>query len=276
MTIRSDAGGTIAIVTFSGLTAVVAAGVILLGADMSTAQEAKTKLKSKSGYEYLEKSTRQMQDDDFANPGFFFVEAGEEAWRKVVGKAGKSCASCHGAAAQSMRGVGARYPAWNKALQKVVNIEHRINRCRTAHMKAPALRYESDTLLALTTWVRHQSRGLPVQVSIKGQASAAFKRGRTFWFKRRGLFDLSCAHCHDDKAGKRLRAEIISQGQINGFPTYKLKWQKIGSSHRQFRRCNRLARSVPFAFGSQSYVDLELYLAWRGSGLKVETPSVRP
>jgi len=250
--------------------------IIFIHAENSVAQGAKAGSKSKSGYEYLEKSTRGMQDDDFANPGFFFVEAGEEAWNKIVGKTGKSCASCHGGSAKKMRGVGARYPVWNRALNKVINVEQRINRCRTVHMKAPALKYESDALLALTTWVRHQSRGLPLQVSIAGKASAAFKRGKAFWFKRRGLFDLSCAHCHDDKAGKRLRAEIVSQGQINGFPTYKLKWQKVGSSHRQFRRCNRLARSVPFAFGSQSYVDLELYLAWRGRGLTVETPSVRP
>jgi len=143
-------------------------------------------------------------------------------------------------------------------------------------MKARPLAYESDELLSLTTWVRHQSRGMPVKTDISGLAAPAFSRGKAFWFRRRGLFDISCSQCHDDKAGLRLRAEIISEGQINGFPAYKLKWQKIGSSHRQFRRCNRLARSIPYAFGSQTYVDLELFLAWRGSGLMVETPAVRP
>lgn len=232
--------------------------------------------KPKSGYAYLERATRQMQDDDFANPGFFFVDAGAELWRRVAGKAGKSCAGCHKAAARSMKGVGARYPAYDQALGKVINLEQRINRCRREQMKADPLPWESDGLLSLTTYVRHQSRGLPVNVSVQGQAAQSLRRGKAFWFRRRGLFDIACSHCHDDSAGRRLRAEIVSQGQTNGFPAYKLKWQKVGSAHRQFRRCNRLARSTPYPFGAQAYVDLELYLAWRGMGLKVETPAVRP
>ena len=34
---------------------------------------------------------------------------------------------------------------------------------------------------------------------------------------------LSCNQCHDDKVGLILRAEKISQGQINGFPSYLFK-----------------------------------------------------
>ena len=244
----------------------VFAGLVFMVPLTGGAAQDKAKAKPKSGYSYLERTTRQMQDDDFANPGFFFVEAGEEHWRKVVGTAGKSCASCHKTAA-SMKGVGARYPTYDPAAGRVVNLEQRINRCRTDKMKAPALRYESDMLLSLTTFVRHQSRGMAVNVAIGKKAAPSFTRGKTFWFKRRGLFDISCSHCHDGKAGRRLRAEIISEGQINGFPAYKLKWQKVGSTHRQFRRCNRLARSTPYPFGAQAYVDLELYLAWRGRGL---------
>lgn len=251
-------------------------GIAAMVETPTLAQNAVEKSKGKSGYDYLEKSTKRMQDDDFANPGFFAVEAGGELWRKPDGKAGKSCSSCHRTAAKSMRGVGARYPAWDEALNKVINLEQRINRCRVRHMKAAPLKYEGDGLLSLTAWVRHQSRGMPVNVKIGGPSKASYQRGKAFWFRRRGLFDVSCAQCHDQKAGLRLRAEIVSEGQINGFPAYKLKWQKVGSSHRQFRRCNRLARSVPFAFGSQNYVDLELYVAWRGRSLKVETPAVRP
>ena len=260
----------------SRVPAVLALLVVTLTFPDTGATQQKERPNARSGYHYLERTTRRMQDDDFANPGFFFVEAGQERWTKAEGKAGKSCASCHGSATRSMKGVGARYPAWDAGFGRVINLEQRINHCRTARMQAAALPYESDGLLALTTFVRHQSRGMPVAVTVTGPAKAAFERGRAFWFRRRGLFDLSCSHCHDDKAGRRLRAEIVSEGQTNGFPAYKLKWQKAGSSHRQFQRCNRLARSVPFALGSRDYVDLELFLAWRGRGLKVETPAVRP
>ncbi|MCY4238976.1 MAG: sulfur oxidation c-type cytochrome SoxA [Rhodospirillaceae bacterium] len=262
-----------------GLLSKVAVGITATVIFMDTkvqAQETVKKKQAKSGYDYLEKPTRRIQDDDFANPGFFFVEAGSELWRKTVGVTEKSCAYCHGEAAKTMREAATRYPAWNSVLGRVINLEQRINHCRVRHMKARPLTYESDELLSLTTWVRHQSRGMPVKVDISGLAAPAFSRGKAFWFRPRGLFDVSCSQCHDDKAGLRLRAEIVSEGQTNGFPAYKLKWQKIGSSHRQFRRCNQLARSIPYAFGSQTYVDLELFLAWRGRGLKIETPAVRP
>jgi sulfur-oxidizing protein SoxA len=236
----------------------------------------KAKHVTKSGYAYLEPETKRIQDDDFSNPGFFWIDQGKELWRKVVGAAGKSCASCHTVGSVRMKDAATSYPKYARARGKLINLEQRINLCRTQHMKAPKLKYESDALLALTAYVRYQGRGLPVHVRIDGPARPFFEKGKAAYFRRRGLYDLSCHQCHDNKAGRKLRAETVSQGQINGFPAYKLKWQKLGSVHRQFRRCNRLARSVPYPYGSNDYVNLELYVAWRGTGLKVESPSVRP
>ena len=81
-----------------------------------------------------------------------------------AGAAGKSCADCHGDARDSMKGVAARYPAFDKALGRPVNLEQRINLCRT---RAPAGAAASPTrasdLLALTAYVatpvaRHADR----------------------------------------------------------------------------------------------------------------------
>jgi sulfur-oxidizing protein SoxA len=72
-----------------------------------------------------------------------------------------------------------------------------------------------------------------------------------------------------------IRANLLSQGQSNGFPTYRLKWQKPGSIHRRFRGCNKQVRAQPYAYGSDEYTNLELFLAWKGRGLPVETPAVR-
>jgi sulfur-oxidizing protein SoxA len=42
-----------------------------------------------------------------------------------------------------------------------------------------------------------------------------------------------------------------------------------------FEWCNTSVRAEPYPLGSDEYVDLELYLAWRGRGLPVETPAIR-
>ena len=229
----------------------------------------------RTGYTYSTPETRAMQDDDFDNPAFLWVDEGEALWNKKEGKAGKSCASCHDNASASMRGVGARYPVYNKKLGKMQNLEQRINRERTEKMQAKPFKYESKQLLGLTMFVRNQSKDMPMSVSIDGPAIPFFDKGKKFYFQRRGQLDMACANCHVDNPGNMIRANRLSQGQSNGFPLYRLKWQKPGSLHRRFRGCNKQVRAKPYGYGSDEYVNLELYLAWRGRGLPVETPAVR-
>ncbi len=228
-----------------------------------------------SGYKYATKDTQALQDDEMQNPGMLWVDTGEELWSTVDGEAGKSCESCHNDASESMKVAGVSYPKYKDDLGKLQNLEQRINQCRTENMKAKAWKWESNKLLSMTTYVRHQSRGMPVQVAIDGPAKPFFEAGKKFYYQRRGLLDMACKHCHEDNEGNKIRANILTQGQLNGFPTYRLKWQKVGSSHRRFRGCNKQVRATPYKNGADEYVNLELYVAWRGRGLGVETPAVR-
>ncbi len=228
-----------------------------------------------SGYKYAATDTQAMQDDEFSNPGMAWHDTGQELWSKVEGDAGKSCASCHGDDASSMKGVGARYPILDEKRGKLVNIENRINMCRTENMKAKPWKYDSSQSLGMSIFVKAQSQGMPVNVKVDGAAKPFFDKGKEFYYERRGQLDMACATCHEGYFGQRVRMNTLSQGQSNGFPTYRLKWQKPGSLHRRFSGCNKQVRAKPFKKGSDEYLALELYLAWRGAGLPVETPSVR-
>jgi sulfur-oxidizing protein SoxA len=228
-----------------------------------------------SGYYFLKDETKGMQDDDFLNPGMLWVGFGQEMWSVVEGEAGKSCQNCHDDAEETMKGVGASYPKYHEPWGKLINLEQRINLCRTENMKAPAWQWESDELLAMTAYVRHQSRGMSVRVRIDGPARPLFDKGKEFYYRRRGLFDMACSHCHDKYYGRYLRANWLSQGHTNSFPAYRLPWQRLGSLHHMFQVCNKRLRSEPYDYGTDEYVNLELYMAWRGSGLPVETPAVR-
>jgi sulfur-oxidizing protein SoxA len=229
----------------------------------------------RSGYSYLGEETRALQDDAFANPGMLWAERGQALWSTAEGALKKSCADCHGDAGDSMKGVRARYPVYDPALGRPVNLEQRINQCRRERMQAPPWPWEREELLAIAAFVAHQSHGMPVQVRIDGPVAPHFERGRAFWFQRRGQLDLACSQCHDDLAGRRLYGDVISQGQSNGFPVYRMLWQTMGSLQRMFRWCNSSVRAEPYPFGAEEYVDLEVYLAWRGRGLPIETPAVR-
>jgi sulfur-oxidizing protein SoxA len=229
----------------------------------------------KSGLEFTGPDVRKLQNDDFANPGMLWVARGEKLWREPAGKTGKSCASCHREAQASMKGVAARYPRVDPGAGRLVNLEGRINRCRERNQEAPAFQYESDELLGLTAFVAHQSRGMPMAAVLDPQNRASFERGRDFYHLRQGQMNLSCAHCHDRNWGGRLAAETVSQGHGNAYPIYRLEWQAAGSLHRRFRSCLFGIRAESLASGSPEFVELELYLAWRASGLAIETPGVR-
>jgi sulfur-oxidizing protein SoxA len=229
----------------------------------------------RSGYLYLTEETRALQDDAFLNPGMFALEDGEALWNEPDGSEGLSCASCHEDAAASMRGVAARYPVYDEARGGIVNLELRINEMRAEYMGAEPYPYESDPLLSLTAFVALQSRGMPISVGIEGPAAPYFEEGRAFYETRRGQLDLACRHCHEGLAGEMLRGDVLSQGQVNGFPIYRMLWSGMGSRHRMFQWCNVSLRAEPYPLGSEEYLALELYMAWRARGLPVEAPAVR-
>lgn len=229
----------------------------------------------RGGSEFQSADVRALQSDEFANPGMLWVTRGEVSWSQQRGAAGASCASCHGDARKSMRGVAASYPKHTPGLGRVANLEERINACVRTRQKAEPLAWESAELLALTTYVARQSAGMPISVSVEGDAKAAYERGRALYFERQGQLNLSCTQCHDRAWGRTLLAEKISQGHPADWPAYRLEWQALGSLQRRLRACYFGVRAELPAFGSPDLVALELYLADRARGLAISPPGVR-
>jgi L-cysteine S-thiosulfotransferase len=219
---------------------------------------------------------RRMQDDDSANPGMLWVLDGEALWQRRDGTAGKSCADCHGDAANSMKGAAARYPAFDQALGRLVDLEGRINSCRTMHQGAPPLAFESKELLSLSAYVARQSKGLPISVPDDTANRPFIDAGRVIFERRQGQLNLSCAQCHDDNWGRKLGGVPIPQGHPTGYPLYRLEWQSLGSLQRRLRNCLVGMRAEPYPYGSQEMIELEVFLAHRAHGLQSESPAVRP
>ncbi len=227
-----------------------------------------------SGWHFRGTETRAMQADDFDNPGMIFVEQAEEVWNTADGSEDKSCASCHGAS-EDMAGVRAVYPKWNDAAGEVRTLEMQINDCRENRMGAEKWKYTGGDMVNMTALLASVSRGLPVNVAIDGPAQSTWEKGKELYYTRTGQLELSCANCHEQSYGLMIRADHLSQGQINGFPTYRLKNTKLNAVHARFKGCVRDTRAETFNPGSPEFVALELYVASRGNGLSVEGPSVR-
>jgi sulfur-oxidizing protein SoxA len=230
----------------------------------------------RSGYQDMGPALQKMQDDDTANPAMLFVQAGATAWSEKAGTAGKSCADCHGDAAVSMKGVAARYPAFSREAGTPVDLEGRINLCRTNHQQAPTLASESDDLLALSAYVSLQSRGQPIAPPNDVQLAALRAQGADIYKRRQGQLNLSCANCHDDNAEKKLAGATIPQGHPTGYPIYRLEWQALGSLKRRLRNCVVGMRAEAWPYEATEYLALESYLMERARGMTMDAPAVRP
>jgi sulfur-oxidizing protein SoxA len=229
-----------------------------------------------SGWLFREAETRATEADSFANPGMLYVERGAEIWNAVEGTEGKSCASCHSDAAESMKGIGANYPKWDANAKRPINIELQIDKCRVQNMGAEPYKFDAPDQVALTTYIKHQSLGAPVKIDLaQGDMQGWWEKGKEAYYTRTGQLNFACASCHEASMGKFIRADHLSQGQANGFPTYRFNTAGMVSLHNRFRGCIRDTRAeMPKAF-SDELMALEVYVTWRGSGLSVETPSVR-
>jgi sulfur-oxidizing protein SoxA len=230
----------------------------------------------RSGYQDMSPALQKMQDDDTANPAMLFVQAGASAWTEKAGAAGKSCADCHGDASSSMKGVAARYPAVAPEIGQPVDLEGRINLCRTTRQLAQPLAAESDGLLALGAYVALQSRGQLIAPPDDPRLSSLRAEGADLYKRRQGQLNLSCANCHDDNAGRKLAGASIPQGHPTGYPIYRLEWQALGSLKRRLRNCVVGLRAEPWPYEGREYLALESWLMERARGLAIDAPAVRP
>ena len=229
----------------------------------------------RSGYEFLPPEVQQMQDDEFANPGMFAVEEGREAFNEP-GFNGKACASCHGADGEKLDPQAiARYPIYDAEKDAPRTLQQQVNRCREYQLEELPLPYDDRRLVLLETFVRYKARGAKVNVDIDGPLRPFYEAGRALYRTRIGQLQMACTHCHDQYTGAHLRDQVLNQGQVNGFPAYRLMANRISSVQRKFRDCFVTLRARPYAPGSEAFINLELYTTARGNGLPIETPGIR-
>lgn len=227
-----------------------------------------------SGWHFRDDDTRSMQKDDFDNPGMVFVDLGMDKWNAAIGKNGESCAGCHNGP-ESMSGLRAVTPRVDEKTGKLMIMEDYINGCVTERMGLDAWGTTSGDMKNMLALISVQSRGEVQNVAIDGPAAEFYAKGKEIFYTRYGQLEMACANCHEDNYGNFIRADHLSQGQISGFPVYRLKDAGLVSAQQRFVGCVRDTRAETFKAGSDEFKALELYVASRGNGLSIEGVGVR-
>jgi L-cysteine S-thiosulfotransferase len=226
-----------------------------------------------SGWRFRTDDTQALEADDFDNPGMLGIDAALDRFDAPDGTENVSCSSCHENGPEEFAGFTAEMP---KVMDgKLTTTEDFVNAHRAETQGAEPWKYSGAEMQSMVALLGLQSRGMPVNVKIDGEAAPFWEKGKEMYYTRYGQLELACSNCHEDNWGNMIRADHLSQGQINGFPTYRLKTTSLVSVHNRFRGCIRDTRGETFAEGSDEFRALELYVASRGNGLSIETPAVR-
>jgi sulfur-oxidizing protein SoxA len=218
---------------------------------------------------------RQWQAIEQFPPYEFSLDMGEELFSRPFTN-GKSYADCF-----SNGGIGIRqnYPYFDGKEGKVVTLELALNRCREANGEV-ALSYEKEEMAALTAYMAFTSRGKPFDIKIPDDPRAleAYENGKRYFYTRRGQLNFSCASCHVQNPGERLRAEVLAPalGILNAMPIYRSEWGGMGTISRRFTTCNSQVRGVPLEPQADEYRDLEYFLSYVSNGLPISGPGARP
>ena len=276
--------------------AVVLAAVFVLGAQSSRAADAPSPEEDfKVFRDYFTKKFPKVALTDFVNgpysmnedmrkqwiekedfpPYDFALDRGKELFSTPF-KNGKTLADCF-----PNKGVGVRqnYPYFDEKKDEVVTLELAINRCLQDNGEKP-YSYVKDDMAAVTAYMAFTSRGKPFDIKIPNNPHAlqAYENGKQYFYQRRGQLNFSCASCHVQSPGERIRAEVLAPalGILNAMPIYRSEWGGMGTTSRRFTSCNSQVRAVPLEPDDPAYRNLEYYLSYMSNGLPISGPGARP
>jgi len=206
-------------------------------------------------------------------PFIGMIEQGETLW-KTSFKNSKTYADCLPNGGKMIAG---NYPLYDENMAKVVTFEAAINDCRIMNGETPYSYSDMKTMGLLTAYARTLSDGMKMNVKVEGAgALKAFEDGKKTYYSRFGQLNFSCANCHLDNAGNRLRSELLSPalGQAVHFPVFRGGENPVTLQNR-FVGCFKQVRQVPDKEGSERFNNLEYFLSYLSNGLLLKSAVYR-
>ncbi|MFN4071071.1 MAG: sulfur oxidation c-type cytochrome SoxA, partial [Thermus caldifontis] len=160
-------------------------------------------------------------------PTELIVEQGKELFNRK-GPSGKTMAECDfGLGKGVLEGVYAILPKYFPDTKRVEDQETRVYTCMQTVQGYKPNEIKRDEVKAITTYIATFSSKAKIQVVPKHPAELAmYNLGRELWYTRAGARDMSCAVCHDQYAGQRVRLSPVrspKQGLGNEWPAYRFE-----------------------------------------------------
>ena len=228
-----------------------------------------------NGVYSLDKGSREQWEEIEEFPPYELDLSEGETLFNTPFKNGKSYADCF-----ENGGIGIRqnYPYFDTKAGKVKTLEMEINECRKANGEKP-YKWKRGKIASVSAYMASTSRGKTINIVIPDdpRALAAYEDGKRHYYAKRGQLNFSCANCHVNGAGQKVRADMLSPGlgHPTHFPVYRSKWGNLGTLHRRYAGCNKQVRAKPFKAQSTEYANLEYFHTFMSNGLTINGPGAR-
>ena len=229
----------------------------------------------------MSKDKKLQFDDIMEMPPFEdLVDKGEKLWNTPF-KNGKTYSSCFSGSDETLRTT---YPRWNAAKARVETLEKAILDCRKANGEK-----RMGSGKGKLAWISAYLTGIAVGQTINvivpagnAKALAAYKAGKKEFYAKRGQLNLSCANCHVDYPGQRIRGNTLSPalGHTTHFPVWRGKWAKskgdgFGTIQRRYGGCNKQVRAKPRRRQASVYNNLEYFHTAMSNGMEISGTEYR-
>ncbi|RXJ98761.1 sulfur oxidation c-type cytochrome SoxA [Arcobacter sp. CECT 8986] len=201
------------------------------------------------------------------------IEKGEELYNKKFAN-GNSLATCFPDPT-----VAGNYPYYDLEKKEVISLTTAVNQCLTDNGEKKWNAKKGD-MAVFQAFLAYSSADEGKNVDIKipnKEAQDAYERGKEYYYTQRGYLKMSCATCHVQGAGQRVRNEKLSPllGQTTHFPVYRLKWGSLGTLERRIAGCIKDQGQVPPKVDSKKMHELLYFMAYMSNGMPVDGPDVR-
>ena len=228
---------------------------------------------AKGNYAYNLDGKSQYEDIKEMPPYEDAVEAGEALYNKKF-KNGNTFATCF-----PNPTIAGDYPMYDDAKKEVITISSAINTCLKSNGEK-AWKMKKGNMATLEAYFSYATMEAekPVNIQISSsEAAGAYERGKEYYDSQRGYLKLSCATCHIQGAGQRVRNEKLSQllGQTTHFPVHRLKWDGLGTLERRMSGCVKDQGQVPPKDNSQTMKELLYFMAYMSNCMTVDGPDIR-
>lgn len=201
------------------------------------------------------------------------IDEGEELFNKPFAN-GKSLASCFPDPA-----VTNIYPYFDEKRNELISLTQAINECVTSNGEK-AWNTQKGDMAKVQAYMAYQTTEAGKKIDIKIQSKAAqeaYEKGKEYYYTQRGYLKMSCATCHVQGSGQRVRNENLSPmlGAVTHWPVYRLKWQDLGTIERRLSGCVVDQGQVPPKDTSAEMKELIYYMSYISNGMAVDGPDVR-